>query len=339
MFRFFVCLVLVFSLFGCENNRMAQDALIDVLSETEMSGSEEVSVVGKDIPVCQVGDILMPGQACLDGDTDGMFMVLENGNAKYTSVSGMLFESTDTLDTAGATLNDVVYSFRASKLSDGGWKVLPYRKHLPYRKQLTRPLILSVIGVPVSNEVLVPVNDSMEWFSHGPGIWEKTSDQDILEFNTIPNEFKQYVNWVRSTNDEVTRQMSSNYPHWFYSHAESTIVWNVSGYDVIRFEGFYLLPSYQARRTEENDGNVVITWYADDVSIYSSGRTSWEEVKATTTSEAPGFYKYIIDMNFDIPQGTNQLKLHVSNSDDGFIYDHFAILNPKLYTTEPVTND
>lgn len=334
MYRFFVCLILAFSLFGCDDNKMAQDALLDIIAETEMTGIEEMSTDVKDIPVCQVGDILMPGQSCLDGSTDGMFTVLENGNGKYTSLSGILFESTDILDTEGATLNDQSYSFRSRRLNNGGWEILSDRK------QLNWPLTLSVIGDPVVNDILVPVNDSSEWINDSPaaGIWEKSIRDDISNYQFPTGNLRQYVGWMSITNWDKDPELGPSYPHWFYSHAESTMIWDVSGYDVIRFEGFYLLPAYQARDTDADDGNVEITWYADDVQIYSSGKNSWEKTKENSVSELPGFYKWIIEMNFDIPQGTDQLKLHVSNSDDGVKYDHFVIINPKLYTTEPNNN-
>jgi len=333
MFRFFVSLILLFSVLGCEDNKIAQDTLMDVISDIENISDEQITPSDNKIPICKVGDILMPGQSCMDSSTDGIFTVLENGNGKYTSASGILFEATDILDTEGSTFNGIEYSFRAGRLTDGTWKILSDRR------QLSWPLILSVTNDPVGNEILIPENDSSEWVTHGPGIWEKTHKQDVLELYTIPDEFSRYVNWIRINNKDVTQELGSQYPHWFYSHAESTIIWDVSKYDVIRFEGFYLLPSYQARNTDEDDGNVVINWYADNVLIYSSGKTSWEKIKVSTTSDLPGFYKWVIDMNFDIPQGTNELKLYVSNSDDGTEYDHFVILNPKLYTTEPeITN-
>lgn len=328
MFRFFSLFAIAFitlSVIGCDGSKMSQDILSEISDDTDTQTQ---------IAVCNVGDILMTGESCSDPKSDAIFTVLENGNSSYTSPSGILFEATDILDTEGASLNDVLYSFRASKLDSGGWQILSDRK------QLNWPLILSAIGDSVINETLIPVNDMSEWINNSPapGIWEKSIEDKLSDFSFPKGDdshLKRYVGWMYVSNWETDSELGPSYPHWFYSHADSTMIWDISKYDVIRFEGSYLLPAYQARDTDEDDGNVEITWYADDSVVYSSGKNSWENIKDTTTSDLPGFYKWIIEMNFDIPQGTDQLKLHVSNSDDGVEYDHFVILNPKLYTTQP----
>lgn len=115
MFRFFVCLILMVLFIGCQE--MTKEPLMDIISENKMTGIQE----HQKYPVCQVGDILMPGQSCVDDGTDAMFTVLPDGNGKYTSKSGLLFESTDILDTRTSTLNDQSYDFLARKLEDGTW--------------------------------------------------------------------------------------------------------------------------------------------------------------------------------------------------------------------------
>ena len=100
-------LLLAISLLGCQRTNISQ--VVENVSENQR------------IPFCKVGDILNPGQSCLDKGTDATFTVLDNGNAKYTSKSGLLFEATDVLDATGSTLNDQSYNFIARKRRDGSW--------------------------------------------------------------------------------------------------------------------------------------------------------------------------------------------------------------------------
>ena len=84
-------------------------------SATQRSGS-----------VCQVGDILAPGESCTYPDTDATFSVLDNGNAQLdspglpswinnVSIGGSLSITT--------TINDQSYHFVATELSSGSWEI------------------------------------------------------------------------------------------------------------------------------------------------------------------------------------------------------------------------
>ncbi len=337
-FRFLLIALISLSVIGCDDNKMGQDIISDVMVDAngsaDITGNTEVEDT---IAICNIGDILMPGQSCSDPNSDATFSVLTDGTGLYISLSGIFFESIDLLDTQGASLNDITYSFRASKLDDGTWQILSNRS------QLAWPLILSAIGDPVGNEILTPVNDASEWINNSPapGIWERPNGSELSNYSFpkgSDSHLGRYVGWMGGGDWKTNPKLGHAYPHWFYSHAESTMIWDISGYDVIRFEGGYLLPEYRSADTEADDGNVEIMWYADDVLVYASGKTSYEKTKDHNTDpdlSGHNLYTRIVNMNFDIPRGTDELKLHVSNSDDGVIYDHFVILNPKLYTTEP----
>ena len=127
MFRFFHLLLIALisiSVIGCGNNRIGVFIVSDIVSDKSDDTDTQIPIA-----ICNVGDILTPGQSCADANSDGVFTVLENGNSSYTSLSGILFEATDLLDTEGASLNDVVYWFRASKLENGVWEILSPKSH------------------------------------------------------------------------------------------------------------------------------------------------------------------------------------------------------------------
>ena len=79
--------------------------------------------------VCQVGDILAPGESCTYPGTDATFSVLDNGQAQWnipdlppllqwinqTSIGGSLSIS--------ATVNGDTYHFVAEELSSGSWEI------------------------------------------------------------------------------------------------------------------------------------------------------------------------------------------------------------------------
>ena len=66
---------------------------------------------------CSVGDLLQPGESCLDGTGDA-FTVLEDGRGRYLFVTAgegiRLF----------GNINGKVRSFSAEKQDDGTWKIL-----------------------------------------------------------------------------------------------------------------------------------------------------------------------------------------------------------------------
>lgn len=102
--------ILAFATFGCQNSNLMLDNIVE--NEPDQA-----------TPLCNVGDILTPGERCQDPNTDATFTVTTHGNGKYTSKTGLLFEATDVLDTTGSTLNGMPYNFKARKQNDGTWKI------------------------------------------------------------------------------------------------------------------------------------------------------------------------------------------------------------------------
>ena len=69
--------------------------------------------------VCEVGDVLSPGESCTLPGTDVKFSVLPNGSARF----GLFIFEGGTLDARNIILNGVSHNFVASKLADGNWRI------------------------------------------------------------------------------------------------------------------------------------------------------------------------------------------------------------------------
>ena len=67
--------------------------------------------------VCNVGDILSPGESCIDPGSGSTFSVLADGRGQ------ILFITSGGNITLRAVLNGVQYNFVASKQADGSWKI------------------------------------------------------------------------------------------------------------------------------------------------------------------------------------------------------------------------
>ena len=115
MLKYVVCILVVLSI-GC--NDMSKKVI-----NTAMDTEPDVQMDTQTATICEVGDTLKKGQTCQDPGTDAVFAVTENGNGKYTSKGGLLFEATDVLDTTGTTFNGKPYNFKATKQKDDSWKI------------------------------------------------------------------------------------------------------------------------------------------------------------------------------------------------------------------------
>ena len=59
--------------------------------------------------------------------------------------------------------------------------------------------------------------------------------------------------------------MLVDFDHWFYSHAESKIVYDISGGDYAKFDGYLITPNPCIETIE-------LIWLVDDdVVVYNSG--------------------------------------------------------------------
>ena len=68
--------------------------------------------------VCSVGDILSPGESCTYPGTEAEFSVLNDGRGQF-----LFFTSGSNLNISNITINGVVYTLVAKKLTSGSWEI------------------------------------------------------------------------------------------------------------------------------------------------------------------------------------------------------------------------
>ena len=149
--------------------------------------------------------------------------------------------------------------------------------------------------VSEDSDTLVPINNATEWSGWNGWFWEKTRGEQPTE---PPAGFSgHYVD---------------RFNHWFYSHAESKIVYDISGTDYSKFDGYLITPNSCIETIE-------LIWLADDIEIYNSGRIRTFEP---------------LHIMFNIPSNAEMLTMRVTDGGDGLHCDHWILGNPRLLQTE-----
>ena len=146
---------------------------------------------------------------------------------------------------------------------------------------------------------LVPTNIPSEWWKH-ISYWEQTPDGKLGDkpHGAVPIEthIPYYDQW----------------DYFFYSHAPSDIVYDLGGDNYEKFESNFFLP-----HPCSNIASVELIFLADGNEIYKS------DVLNGSNSQN-------ILISFDIPKGTNEFVIKVTNAGDGPGCDHFIFANAKL---------
>ena len=78
----------------------------------------DVTETPADTEVCEVGDVLAPGESCTYPGTDAKFSVLSDGRGQF-----LFFTSGNNLNISNTTVNGVVYTLVARKLTSGSWEI------------------------------------------------------------------------------------------------------------------------------------------------------------------------------------------------------------------------
>ena len=146
-----------------------------------------------------------------------------------------------------------------------------------------------------NSDTLAPINDTREWSGWNGWFWEKTKGEQPTE---PPAGFSGYY--------------ADRFNHWFYSHAESTIVYDLSGNDYSKFEGYLITPNSCIETIE-------LIWLIDDRVVYNSGRIRTFEPLYIT---------------FNIPTDAKTITMKVTDGGDGVHCDHWILGNPRLLQTE-----
>ena len=150
-----------------------------------------------------------------------------------------------------------------------------------------------------SENAIRATNDSENWTGY-LGTWEKKLGG---EFTEKPAGF---VSWNVNT-----------FQHWFYSHAESRMEFELGGHNFVYFDSTVMLLNSGCG----GGAAIEVFWLADGVEVHDSGI-----IKYGTPAR----------VGFDIPAGTRTLTLIVTDGGNGTSCDHYAIGNPRLLTERPM---
>ena len=95
---------------------VSDGSLTDTITVTiNITDIEELSTP---TAICEVGDILAPGESCTYPGTDTEFSVLGNGNGQF-----LFFTSGSSLNIKGTEINGESYTLVAKKLRSGSWEI------------------------------------------------------------------------------------------------------------------------------------------------------------------------------------------------------------------------
>lgn len=150
---------------------------------------------------------------------------------------------------------------------------------------------------------LTPVNNEIQWFGWAnAGIYEKQ-----------PGRLRQHLpNWYFNV------PILDEWDSWIYSHAISTLVYNVSEGEYNRFVADLYLPNPRCVGTT---ASIQILILADGERVYRSG-----------VLRAPDAQNKRLSVDF--PSDTEQLTIQITDAIDGITCDHFILGNAQVLTVE-----
>ena len=142
--------------------------------------------------------------------------------------------------------------------------------------------------------ILVPINDMREWSGWHGWFWEKVKGGQPTEQPSV---------FIGSYADR--------YDHWMYSHAESHIVYDISGGEYYQFNGHLITPN-QCIETIE------LIFLVDNKVVYNSGRVRVFEPMRVA---------------FNIPADAKIMTIRVTDGGDGGSCDHWILGDARLLKT------
>ena len=176
----------------------------------------------------------------------------------------------------------------------------------PIRQDTDRTMTYLTLGYD-SPDALMPTNSSVEWAGWREHVWERKPNSGLP---LRPNGF---MNPQRST------QYYDDWEYFFYSHAISRIVYDLSGGDYARFETFFDMPNPCG-----SVASLEILFFADDTEVYNSGVLRGSQARNT-------------EIAFDIPLNTQTLTIEVTDGGDGKGCDHFILAEARLLHSQKRT--
>ena len=144
---------------------------------------------------------------------------------------------------------------------------------------------------------LIPINNQQEWCG-----WENAGT-----FEKIPNgPSPKLPNWY------IHVPKLDEWDSWFYSHAISRFVYDVSGGEYNRFDAHFYLPN-----PCNGNADVEVVCLADGVEIYRS------EILRSPAAQNKHF-------QIDFPKDTKEFTIEITDAGDGIGCDHFVFGEAKI---------
>ena len=155
-----------------------------------------------------------------------------------------------------------------------------------------------------SPDALIPTNPATQWAGWREHVWERKPGKGLPR---RPNGFM---------NPAESVQYYDDWEYFFYSHAESRIVYDLSGAVYRRFEAGFDMPNPCG-----SIASLEIVFLADSKEVYNSGLLRGSQARNTHIA-------------FDIPPNTQTLTINVTDGGDGIGCDHFILAEARLLHAE-----
>ena len=160
------------------------------------------------------------------------------------------------------------------------------------------------IGFRPSENMLTPINPADEWDGRDDTIWQKTIDGLYHSKHLLLDDWE-----IRA--DPLDIVHDSDFDHWIYAHASSKIVYDLSGDDYSKFDGYVGL-RWDTDRCGHG-GTVEFLFAIDGIGVWESGKL------AGIRDTEP------VHVAFDVPADAQTLTVVVTNAGDGTNCDHWTM--------------
>ena len=151
---------------------------------------------------------------------------------------------------------------------------------------------------------ITPINPKTEWDGWIGGEWEKYPDGTLQPRPNVYMNPEKHIPYIKE------------WDHFFYLHAKSHILYDISNQNYSAFNTYFFLPNPCG-----NIASVEIICSTDNIEIYNSGILRGIEAQN-------------INISFKIPQNTKEFQIQVTDGADGNACDHFIFGNPRLFISE-----
>lgn len=172
---------------------------------------------------------------------------------------------------------------------------------------------------PATDEnTITPINGSEEWGLESY-ISEKTRDglkyEFVIDRDPILNQPE--PEWIKT--DNITPKFDRDFDHWIYSHARSSIIYDLSDRNYAIFDGYISAADIWIDHVGcGHDGSIRFIFSVDNAAVYQS------DVIVGIEQKEP------VHVQFDIPYNAKTLTITVTDAGDGIGCDHWLLGNPRL---------